>query len=113
MDNNNQIYHISVAEPWDFESPDGKNIINGIILSVVNNSLLIFKSNYTLNFDGITGDILILSPRFEDADFQYLTDKDIEVNGGLYLYNYANVFEEKNIKEYSKFVIIGTIISNK
>ena len=27
-------YFISVGEPWDFESPDGQNIIRGNITSV-------------------------------------------------------------------------------
>jgi hypothetical protein len=39
---NKKTYTITIAEPWDFESPDGKNIILGIILSIVNSYLLVF-----------------------------------------------------------------------
>lgn len=50
MDNHKKIHTITIAEPWNFESPDGKNIIRGIILSIVNSYLLVFKANYLLNF---------------------------------------------------------------
>lgn len=111
MDNNKKTYTITIAEPWDFESPDGKNIIKGIILSIVNSYLLVFKANYLLNFDGISGDILILSPRFKDGNFENNATKEIDVNGGLLLDNYSKSHEESKLKENSKFVLIGTLDS--
>lgn len=111
MDNDKRIYTITIAEPWDFESPDGKNIIKGIILSIVNSYLLVFRSNYLLNFDGISGDILILSPRFKDGNFENSATKEIDVNGGLFLDNYSKSYEESKLKENSKFVLIGTLDS--
>lgn len=46
--------------------------------------LLIFKSNDILNFDGVTGDILILSPRFKNGNLENVTNKAVDVNGGLF-----------------------------
>ncbi len=111
MDNNKRTYTITIAEPWDFESPDGKNIIKGIILSIVNSYLLVFKANYLLNFHGISGDILILSPRFNNGNFENIATKEIDVNGGLFLDNYSKSYEESTLKENSKFVLIGTLDS--
>ncbi|HCC17682.1 MAG TPA: hypothetical protein DEP83_03825 [Porphyromonadaceae bacterium] len=109
MDNNKRTYTITIAEPWDFESPDGKNIIKGIILSIVNSYLLVFKANYLLNFEGISGDVLILSPRFKDENFENIATKEVDVNGGLFLDNYSKTYEESKLKENSKFVLIGTL----
>jgi hypothetical protein len=108
MNSRKETYAITIAEPWDFESPDGKNIIRGIILLIVNSCLLVFKANYLLNFDGISGDILILSPRFKDENFENIATKEVDVNGGLFLANYNNN-EESELKENSKFVLIGTL----
>lgn len=111
MDNHKKTYTITIAEPWDFESPDGKNIIRGIILSIVNSYLIIFKANYLLNFDGISGDILILSPRFKERGFESIATKEVDVNGGLFLDDYSKGFEEKKLKKNCKFVLIGTLNS--
>lgn len=107
---NNKTYAITIAEPWDFESPDGKNIIRGIILSIVNSNLWVFKANYILNFNGITGDILILSPRFKDGNFDNIATKEVDINGGLFLLDYNDEVEESKLKENCKFVLIGTLV---
>lgn len=100
---------IIVSEPWDFKVPDGKNIIRGIILLVVNSSLLIFKSDHILNFDGVTGDTLILSPRFKNGNFENIINKEIAVNGGLFLGDYTEELDKSKLKENCKFVIIGAV----
>ncbi len=110
---NKKTYVITIAEPWDFESPDGKNIIRGIILSIINSYLIVFKANYLLDFDGIGGDILILSPRLKDGNFENIATKEIDVNGGLFLGDYDENFGESKLKENSKFVLIGTLDSRK
>lgn len=102
-------YVVTVAEPWDFESPDGKNIIGGVVLSIVNSHLLVFKSNYILNFGGVSGDVLILSPRFNGGNFDNIRTEEIDVNGGLFLDDYSNGVEESKLKENCKFVLIGTL----
>ncbi|MBB2148013.1 hypothetical protein [Pedobacter gandavensis] len=109
MDFYQKTYTVIIAEPWDFESPDGKNIIRGIILSIINCSLLIFKANYKLNFDGVSGDILILSPRFKEGDFENGTNKEVHVNGGLFLDDYNDESEKSKLNENCKFVLIGTL----
>ncbi|WP_026714016.1 hypothetical protein [Flavobacterium daejeonense] len=113
MNNYKETYIITIAEPWDFESPDGKNIIRGTILSIIDSVFLIFKTNYILNFGGISGDILILSPRFKDDNFNNVTSKKISVNGGLFLNDYNTGLEERKLKDNSKFVLIGTLNKQK
>lgn len=102
-------YTITIAEPWDFESPDGKNIIRGIILSIFNSNLLVFKANYLVNFEGVSGDVLILSPRLKNKNFENIATEEIDVNGGLFFDYYKEKFEESNLKENCKFVLIGTL----
>lgn len=109
MDNHKKKYTITIAEPWDFESPDGKNIIRGTILSIVNSCLLVFKANYLLNFDGISGDILILSTRLKDGNFENIATKEVDVNGGLFLIDYNDQMEKGKLKDNCKFVLIGTL----
>lgn len=79
----------------------------------VNSYLIIFKANYLLNFDGISGDILILSPRFKEGDFESIATKEVDVNGGLFLDDYSEGFEENKLKKNCKFVLIGTLDSWK
>lgn len=102
-------YVITIAEPWNFESPDGKNIIKGKILSIINNHLLIFKANYLLNFDGVSGDILILSPRSKEGNFDNIETKEVDVNGGLFLDNFNDEMDAVILKDNCKFVLIGTL----
>ncbi|GHT79673.1 hypothetical protein AGMMS50262_23640 [Bacteroidia bacterium] len=104
----NEKYFISVAEPWDFESPDGQNKVRGSIVSVKSNQCLVFKSNYDLKFGDVTGDILVLFPRHYGIDFSDLGDKRLAFNGGLLLKKYNENLSEKELEENSKFVIIGS-----
>ena len=84
-------YFISVNEPWDFESPDGQNIIKGSILKISSTTCLIFKANYSLNFNGCQGDTLILFPRNKENNFLHLTDNKeyVVINGFLLLKDYS------------------------
>lgn len=107
MGNHKKIYTIKITEPWDFESPDGKNIIQGTIF-LVNSYLIVYKANYLLNFDGLSGDILILSPRF-GGDFENIATTEVEVNGGLILDNHRKNYDESKLKKNSMFVLIGTL----
>jgi len=88
-------YSILVSEPWDFESPDGQNIVRGNILSVKSNQCLVFKANHYLKFDSIESNILILSPRHYGIDFSNLNDNES--------------LSEKELQENTRFVIIGSI----
>lgn len=100
---------ISVAEPWNFESPDGQNIVRGNILTVKSNQCVVFKADHYLEFDSINSDILILTPRHRETDFSDLSKQLITVNGSLLLKNYEDSLSEKELKENARFIIIGSI----
>lgn len=104
-------YFISVGEPWDFDSPDGQNIINGIIIKILSATCLIFKANYVLDFKGVTGNFFVLYPRHSENDFDDLKNgKDyVTVNGNILTKEYNESMDENCLKEHSKFVIIGSI----
>jgi hypothetical protein len=110
----NKTIIVSVDEPWNFEGPDGKNVIKGKIVKIINNKILIFKANKEQTFDegkGIffvffarhKGEILVHKNKqgkifYEGAfgaglikDTNYL-DKDVEI-----------------IEENSIYVFIGSI----
>lgn len=106
-------YFISVGEPWDFESPDGQNIIRGKILSIVSNKCLVFKANHHLKFGETMGNILILTPRYESNDFSDLESELIAVNGGIFLKEYHEYLNEKELRDCAKFEIIGSIRKHK
>ena len=107
----NKNYYISVSEPWDFESKDGENIIKGNIVNIKSNQCLIFKSKYDLEFGEIKGDVLIFFPRHIGIDLSDLEDKRLVLNGGLLRKKYDEKMSEDELKENSKFVIIGSIVS--
>ena len=108
--NTNKCY-ISVSEPWDFNSPDGENIIKGVILKIISTTCLVFRANYLLDFDGVKGDKFILSPRYLGSNFYDLDNglKLVTVNGALLMKEYDDSLDEEKLKDNSKFVIIGSI----
>lgn len=103
--------YISVGEPWDFTSPDGDNIINGHVIKIINSTCLVFKANYTLNFLQHSGNIFVLFPRYTGEDFYELQNGGnyITVNGKVLIESYTEDMTETQLKEKSKFVIIGCI----
>jgi hypothetical protein len=104
-------YFISVGEPWDFNSPDGENIINGIIIKILSATCIIFKANYILDFDGALGNFFILYPRHAESNFNDLKGGTgyVIINGNLLLEEYNENMDENYLKEQSKFVFIGSI----
>lgn len=104
-------YLISVGEPWDFNSPDGQNIINGVIFKILSDTCLIFKANYTLNLKEVSGKLLILYPRYAESNFSNLQNGDgyVPINGNILLKEYNESMNEDFLKDNSKFVIIGSI----
>jgi len=104
-------YFISVGEPWDFDSPDGQNIINGIILKILNAKCLVFKANYVLNFKGNSGDSFVLYPRHTEGDFNDLINgaNYVTINGNLLIGDFNENMNEEVLKEKSEFVLIGSI----
>ena len=106
--NKRKIYQISVGEPWNYDGPDGPNIIKGAILKVVSSNCIVFKSNSFLQFDKHGGDILVLSTRYQGDDFAAL-DRLVNVNGALLLIEYHDALSEVELKQNAKFVIIGSL----
>lgn len=104
-------YFISVGEPWDFDSPDGQNIINGRIIKVLSSTCLIFKANYILDFKGVIGDVFIVYPRYSENDFNDLKNGNnyVVINGNILSDEYNENMDEGYLKQNSKFVIIGSI----
>jgi len=102
-------YFITVSEPWDFESSDGQNIIKGSILSIKSTQCIVFRSNSYLQFDDVKGNILILTPRHYGYDFSNFQNEIIAFNGGILLREYNEELSENELRENTKFVIIGSI----
>lgn len=104
-------YFLSVGEPWDFESPDGQNIINGLIIRIISATCLIFKSNYVFNLKGVSSNLFVLYPRYPESDFNNLKKSAayITINGNILPEEYNENKDENYLKENSKFVIIGGI----
>ena len=102
-------YFLSVGDPWDFESPDGQNIIRGNILNIKSDKCIVFKSNHYLQFDDVKGNILILFPRYQGDNFLNFENEIIAFNGNVMLIDYNEQLCEKELLKNTKFVIIGTI----
>ena len=90
-----------------------ENIIRGSILCRKSNQCIIFKSNDYLQFGDIEGNILILTPRHHGYDFSNFHDGIIAFNGSILLMEYNEQLGESELKENSKFVIIGSLRKNK
>ena len=104
----NKDYDILVSEPWDFESPDGKNLIKGEIINIVSESCVIYRANHKLQFENIEGNILILSPRHREDNFENLIDEKLTFNCVLLKSNIELTENENVLKTNSKFVLIAS-----
>ncbi|MCR8640340.1 hypothetical protein [Leptospira interrogans] len=104
-------YYISVGEPWDFVGPDGKNLINGKVLKKISPTCLVFKTNYLLEYEGSKSNILILSPRHYDSNFDDLNKEGdlVTINGGILFNKYSDNLTENELKNTAKFFVIGSI----
>lgn len=101
-------YYIGVGEPWDFISPDGKNLIKGKIVKIVNNDCVIFKANHLFKEGDVTSNILILISRYKDVHFDNIEKDNPWTVAGRLLFtnNYENMSSEE-LKKKSKYFIIG------
>ena len=62
-------YRISVGEPWNYDGPNGPNLIHGRIIRELAPDCLIFKSDQELHFGGAKGkNILLKSLVFPDKE---------------------------------------------
>jgi len=102
-------YKIIVNEPWDFEGQFGNNVITGVIIKVLTPFMIIFKSDYMLNFNGIRGQLLILKPRYEKQLFSKETCYEGTVGGAILLSNEYEENEEKYFEANRKYILIGSL----
>ncbi|EKR64987.1 hypothetical protein LEP1GSC036_2294 [Leptospira weilii str. 2006001853] len=107
-------YYILVAEPWDFVGPDGKNIIKGKILKIIDDDCILFKTNHKLRIKDVEGDVLVLSSRYKKDDHFVKDIKELDwtINVGLLLTKEYKDLNESGLKSYSKFIIIGSLMEN-
>lgn len=104
---------IIVSEPWDFESVDGENIINGSIVNNLNNICLVFKTNNTISIDNLSGEYLILFPRSKESFANLGFENGISINAGLLQVEYNKDMNTDYLKDNSKFVLIGSLYAYK
>ncbi|ASV12353.1 hypothetical protein [Leptospira santarosai] len=110
----NKSYYISVDEPWNFEGPDGKNIIKGEILKIIDRDCVLFKTNHILNIDNKEGNILVLISRHSGSGYHFDT---LEINGfwtfggGILLTQDYENMDRKELEKNSKYIIIGSFDS--
>lgn len=102
-------YNLRVSEPWNFESPNGANLLYGEVICVLNKNCIIFKSDTNLNIGGIDNNLILLKSRISDS----LSLKDGKyhgyVNGAILLTDDFKGIGEPTLIENSKFVIVGSI----
>ncbi len=103
-------YFISVGEPWDYEGPDGKNLINGRILKVIDNRIIVFKSDHKVNLHNVCSDVLVLLPRYDRDFFSIRHNRHVTVGGALYKGTYDDNTSEEDLKN-SEYVLIGGLNS--
>ncbi|TGM52875.1 hypothetical protein [Leptospira adleri] len=105
----NKEYCISVDEPWDFVGPDGKNVIKGQIIEVIDSDCIVFKSNHILNFNKLEGNIFVLISRHQGYNFYNINTNGFwTFGGGLLLTNEYKNMSREELEKNSKYVIIGS-----
>lgn len=104
---------ITIGEPWNFEGPDGNNLIKGRILRNINDKYIIFMSDYEQKFNQIAGRIFILSTRYSNDSFSvFFKDsqkESISINGSLLTEKNICSLDEDEIAKKSMFIFIGSI----
>ncbi len=107
------VYKITIAEPWDFESPDGQNVIKGKIVKTIDAKSVVFETIYMLEFKGEKGNIFILSTRQMGCNFYHFKkDGYLSVNIGLFLGTNINDKTLEELESESLFVMIGGLEAN-
>lgn len=102
-------YEVLVSEPWDFKDSDGRNVISGEVIEWYNDRCIVFRTDEPVRFaDDLSGNILILSKRFEKQPHL----NGLTVNGGLlrvkYDANSLTNYEQELVQGIHEIVIGGT-----
>jgi hypothetical protein len=90
---------LAVSEPWNYNG----NII-GTVLDV-NEKRIIFKSDYQINIQGVSGNIFMLRSRYGEN----CKELPLNVNVAIILSNYDSTKTDEQLLKNSKFVIIGSL----
>ena len=101
-------YKITVSEPWDYDGPDGPNLINGVVIKELSPSCLIFKSDKELKFNENSGVILLLKSRYENKILSIKENYQGIVSAGLILSEDLNQTID-SLEMQSKYVLIGQL----
>lgn len=102
---------VSVGEPWDFEGPDGQNIIHGSIVKFLNDRCALFKADHMQHFRAVSGDTLLLLVRHYGYDFSELRPgvSYISVNGCMLMDEREEETDVDALIAGSTFVLIGGV----
>lgn len=106
----NETYNLTVSEPWNYSGADGTNNISGKVIKHIGIQCLVFQSTVPVKIDGLSGDLLVLFPRYASDSF----DKqvvEIPANVGLLLRKDYENLDEKQLENSSRFVIVGSLKS--
>jgi len=101
-------YKLIVSEPWNFESRQGDNQLNGHILKQIDSENLLFEANEQITLGSITSQYWVLSTRYENQCFETEPYRGT-VNGGLLSDLPAESDDVLEIKKYAVFAIIGSL----
>lgn len=95
---------ISVAEPWDFESPDGDNIFHGTVYQEATYGRLI-EVDHPFVLDGVLITFVLATPRRGNAD-----------DGRFNIYHLPKelvpTFDKLQNERALKFIIIGHLVNS-
>lgn len=102
-------YKIIVSEPWNYDGPDGQNLIVGEILKPLSSNCIVFLSNNLIEFGNQKGRILVLRSRYKEGLLERSGKYRGTVNGGLLLPENFEGKDEKYLEEHCEFVLTGTL----
>lgn len=102
------MYKITVSEPWDYDGPNGPNVIYGFILKALSSNCLIFESNSDLEFNGYKGKRLLLKSRYEKEQLK-TNDYYFGTVGGALILTDDLTLPSDILESKSKYVLIGSL----
>ena len=102
------VIKLRVSEPWDFETLQGGNMLEGRILKRLDSKMLIFEATEATSLKGLTSRYWLLSARYEKQTFE-VEPYHGTVNGALLPTLPAEDDNLMTIQKGSVFAIIGSL----
>lgn len=99
---------LTVSEPWDFKSSSGVNVLEGKVISQIDEKNLIFETTESVELQGVKGALWVLSLRYQGDSFDK-PDKTKTVGGGILLTKDFSNHTAKELQKMSKFVVVGSL----